>query len=162
MIALNRGPIISSGLLLGAGLGGFFDGILLHQLLQWHNLLSSVRPPIDLLSMKYNMLWDGFFHAFCWLMVVLGVWRLWTAGKRSDVAWSRPSLLGGMLLGWGIFNFFEGLVDHHLLGLHHVHPGTGQLHWDVGFLLLGLVQIAAGGAVIGRGAAETRTPRSGT
>ncbi len=29
------------GIVLGVGLGGFFDGILLHQLLQWINLSST-------------------------------------------------------------------------------------------------------------------------
>ena len=28
------------GLLLGLGLGGFLDGILMHQVLQWHHLLT--------------------------------------------------------------------------------------------------------------------------
>jgi uncharacterized membrane protein len=162
MSALSRGPIISSGIWLGAGLGGFFDGIVLHQVLQWHNMLSSVRPPIDLLSMKYNMLWDGLFHAFCWFAVVLGVWRLWVAARRPGVACSTPTLIGGMLLGWGAFNFCEGLIDHQLLGLHHVHPGPGQLTWDLGFLALALVQIAAGWAAIARGADETHEPRSET
>src|SRR6187551_1598945 len=58
MNPLNRGPVISAGILIGAGLGGFLDGVLLHQILQWHNMLSSVRPPVDLVSMKYNMVWD--------------------------------------------------------------------------------------------------------
>src|SRR3954447_9273234 len=69
----HLGAIVSAGILLGTGLGGFVDGILLHQILQWHNMLSSVRPPVDLVNMKYNMVWDGIFHAFTWSMVVLGV-----------------------------------------------------------------------------------------
>jgi uncharacterized membrane protein len=52
MRAAHRGAIIAPGILLGSGLGGFIDGILLHQILQWHNMLSSVRPPIDLVGMK--------------------------------------------------------------------------------------------------------------
>ena len=28
--------LITSGMLLGVGFGGFVDGILLHQILQWH------------------------------------------------------------------------------------------------------------------------------
>jgi uncharacterized membrane protein len=36
----SRPSWIPPGLLLGAGLGGFFDGILFHQLLQWHNMVS--------------------------------------------------------------------------------------------------------------------------
>jgi uncharacterized membrane protein len=148
--ASHRGPILSSGILIGAGLGAFVDGILLHQILQWHNMLSSVRPPVDLVSMKYNMVWDGFFHAFAWTMVSLGVWRLWLAGRqRSDdagVPWSGRAFAGGLAAGWGLFNAVEGLIDHQLLGLHHVHPGRGQLAWDVGFIVLGLVLIASGWA----------------
>ena len=140
-----RGPVISAGLLLGAGLGAFVDGILLHQLLQWHNMLSSVRPPTDLVSMKYNMLWDGAFHALAWLSVVLGVWRLWRAGAREDVSWSTHTLVGSALLGWGLFNFVEGVIDHELLGLHHVHPGQHEVAWDLAFFAFGLLQIAAGG-----------------
>ena len=125
---LSHGPIVSAGILLGTGLGGFVDGIVLHQILQWHNMLSSVHPPVDLVSMKYNMVWDGLFHAFTWLMTVAGLTRLWLAGQRPDVAWSTRTFGGSLLIGWGLFNFIEGVIDHHLLGVHHVHPGTGSSH----------------------------------
>ncbi|HMJ11969.1 MAG TPA: DUF2243 domain-containing protein, partial [Polyangiaceae bacterium] len=158
--ATHHGAIISSGLMLGTGLGGFFDGILLHQLLQWHNMLSSVRPPIDLVSMKYNMLWDGLFHSFTWLMTVAGLARLWRAGLRSDVPWSTSTFAGSLSIGWGLFNFIEGIVDHQLLGVHHVHPGSAQLAWDLGFLASGLVMIAAGLAAVRSGHSDA-TPRGG-
>jgi uncharacterized membrane protein len=90
----QHGAIISAGILLGTGLGGFVDGIVLHQILQWHNMLSSVRPPIDLIAMKYNMVWDGLFHALTWTMVSLGIWRLWAAGQRADVPWSTATFVG--------------------------------------------------------------------
>ena len=154
----HRGAIISAGLLLGTGLGGFVDGIVLHQILQWHNMLSSVRPPINLVEMKYNMVWDGLFHAFTWLMVALGLWRLWLAGQRADVPWSGRTLVGSLLLGWGLFNLVEGLIDHQLLGIHHVHPGEGQLAWDLGFLALGLLQIGAGWAAIHAGRGDSLPP----
>jgi uncharacterized membrane protein len=38
---------IAAGLLFGLGLGGFFDGILLHQVLQWHHMLTSAGYPAD-------------------------------------------------------------------------------------------------------------------
>jgi uncharacterized membrane protein len=158
MRATHRGAVISSGILLGAGLGGFADGILLHQILQWHNMLSSVRPPTDLVQMKYNMFWDGLFHAFTWVMVVLGVWRLWEAGKRADVPWSTRTLVGSALIGWGLFNLVEGLIDHQLLGIHHVHPGGGQRAWDLAFLALGLVQIVAGCVAVAAGRADVAPP----
>jgi uncharacterized membrane protein len=154
----HQGVLISAGILLGTGMGGFVDGIVLHQIFQWHNMLSSVRPPTDLVAMKYNMVWDGLFHAFTWVMVSLGLWRLWVAGKRSDVAWSTRTFVGSLVLGWGLFNFVEGMIDHQLLGIHHVHPGEGQLAWDLGFLAFGLVQIGAGWMSIRAGRADT-TPR---
>jgi uncharacterized membrane protein len=147
----ERGPILSAGLLLGAGLGGFADGILLHQILQWHNMLSSVRPPTDLVAMKFNMVWDGVFHAFTWLMVCAGLWRLWLAGAREDVPWSGRTLLGALIAGWGLFNSIEGTIDHQILGVHHVHPGQNQLAWDLGFICLGLGQIAVGWFLIRAG-----------
>jgi uncharacterized membrane protein len=144
-------------------LGGFVDGILLHQVLQWHNMLSSTRPPTDLISMKYNMVWDGLFHAFTWIMVAAGLTRLWMAGLRSDVAWSTRTFVGSLFVGWGLFNFVEGLIDHQLLGIHHVHPGAHQLAWDLAFLTSGLAMIAGGWLAVraARGCASTPT-RGGT
>lgn len=158
MRATHQGAIISSGILLGTGLGGFVDGIVLHQILQWHNMLSSVRPPLDLVEMKYNMVWDGLFHAFTWLMVALGLWRLWVAGKRPDVPWSARTFVGSLFVGWGLFNVIEGIVDHQLLGIHHVHPGENQLAWDLGFLAFGALEIVGGWAAIRAGRADSTPP----
>ena len=140
----RQGPLVVSGLLLGTGLGGFVDGIVLHQILQWHNMLSSTHPPLDLLAMKYNMVWDGLFHALTWICTVAGIVRLFFCARRSDVTWSGRTLFGGALAGWGLFNFVEGLIDHQLLGIHHVHPGQGELAWDLAFLASGLVLVALG------------------
>lgn len=150
----RRGPLVAAGLVLGIGFGGFVDGILLHQILQWHNMLSSVAPPTDLVTMKYNMVWDGLFHAVTWTMCAIGVGLLFRAGRRTDVPWSGRLLVGSMLGGWGLFNFVEGLIDHQLLGIHHVHPGTGQLAWDLGFVLVGGVGFMLAGYAIARGGLE--------
>jgi uncharacterized membrane protein len=144
------GPLVSAGLLLGAGMGGFVDGIVLHQLLQWHNMLSSVVPPTDLVSMKLNMLWDGVFHALTWLTTAAGLWRLWAAVRRPDAPRSSPALVAGMLMGWGLFNSVEGVVDHQLLGIHHVHPGVDQLAWDLGFIASGLALCLVGWLILRR------------
>jgi uncharacterized membrane protein len=153
---VHRGAVIAAGALLGCGLGGFFDGILLHQLLQWHNMLSVVVPPIDLVSMKYNMLWDGMFHAFTWAVTVLGVGLLWWSGTRSDVPWSSRTFVGSLALGWGLFNVIEGVVDHHLLGIHHVRPGPTQRAWDLGFLLLGAALVIGGWVLVRAGRGDRR------
>jgi uncharacterized membrane protein len=41
-------------------------------------------------------------------------------------------LWGWVLVGWGLFNIFEGLVDHQMLGIRHVHGGPRQTWWDIG------------------------------
>jgi uncharacterized membrane protein len=152
--ANHDGAVIAPGTLLGVGLGGFVDGILFHQILQWHNMLSSWVVPVDLVSMKVNMVWDGLFHAFTWLMTALGIALLWRAGRRGGFApRATPMFIGSLSLGWGMFNFVEGLIDHQIIGIHHVHPGENQLPWDIGFLVSGLVFLALGYGLIRKGRA---------
>jgi uncharacterized membrane protein len=81
---MQKSPLIASGVLLGAGLGGFVDGIVLHQMLQWHNMISAKLPPDTLVNSKIYMFWDGAFHAGVWLLTLAGVWMLFRAGKRAD------------------------------------------------------------------------------
>ena len=136
----------AAGLLLGIGLGGFVDGIVLHQILQWHHLLTSEgsHPASTVAGLETNRLWDGIFHASTWLAVAAGLYLLWRDTQRGD-PWDGRRLLGLMLAGWGAFNLVEGLIDHQLLGIHHVRDDLGgPLGWDLAFLALGLVQIAAG------------------
>jgi uncharacterized membrane protein len=50
-----------------------------------------------------------------------------------------------MAIGWGAFNLVEGVVDHHLLGIHHVkETAANPLLWDLGFLALGAVLVIVG------------------
>ena len=132
-----------ASVLLGIGLGGFFDGIVLHQVLQWHHLLSSHAPPDSLANLELNTLADGLFHAFAWAVTVGGVFALWRSMRRGDPM-RLPHLVGGMLAGWGGFNVMEGIVDHHILGIHHVRPGSDELLYDIGFLAWGAVMLIAG------------------
>ena len=146
------------GILLGIGLGGFVDGIVLHQILQWHNVLSSVVVPNDLVTMKYNMLWDGIFHLFTWMMTAVGLALLWRAGQKPEVPWSTGTFAGSLSLGWGLFNLVEGIIDHHVLGIHHVRPGANELAWDVGFLGFGALLVALGWALIRAATPRIRPP----
>ena len=42
-----------------------------------------------------------------------------------------------MLIGWGAFNVVEGLIDHHLLELHHVRDlPTHVAFYDWAFIIL--------------------------
>ena len=54
-----------------------------------------------------------------------------------------------MLFGWGLFNLVEGIVDHHVLSIHHVREGSNELAWDLAFLTLGAL-LLIGGWVLAR------------
>ena len=110
---------VPSGIVLGLGLGGFIDGIVLHQILRWHNMGSAVLPPVTMEAMSQNMLWDGLFHAATWLLTVVGIYMLRREGDRGGAV-GPAAFTGYLFLGWGAFNLIEGVVDHHLLDLHHV------------------------------------------
>jgi uncharacterized membrane protein len=156
---------LAPGILLGIGLGGFLDGIVLHQILQWHHMLTSAGyPPDSLRNLTINMLFDGLFHAVTWIATAVGLFLLHRAVRRG-FAWSGYRLLGGMAIGWGAFNLVEGVVDHHLLGLHHVKENAvNPLLWDLGFLALGAVLVVVGMTLsrwgIGRGAAARDVRRA--
>lgn len=132
------------GVVLGFGMGGFLDGILLHQILQWHNMLSTVLPPTTLEAMHTNMLWDGFFHAVVWVATLVGVLMIWSGAQRMAALPSTVWMVGLMLVGWGIFNFGEGLINHHFLDIHHVREWGPNPVWDLGFLLSGPLLIGLG------------------
>lgn len=143
-------PVITAGIVLGIGLGGFFDGIVLHQILQWHHMLSNVRPLTTISNIDLNMLWDGLFHAFDWVVTFLGIVLLWQAVKRDDAIKSSKTFFGSLIIGFGLFNLVEGLIDHQILGIHHVKPGPNQLAWDLGFLFVGALLVAIGTLMIQR------------
>lgn len=100
-------------------MGGFVDGIFLHQILQVHEMLSNKISALDYIGKSVNMFWDGIFHAFCFIVVLIGIILLWKLLKRKDVDHSGNLFAGGLLLGWGLFNIVEGIIDHQLLKLHN-------------------------------------------
>ena len=150
---------ISAGILFGLGLGGFFDGIVLHQVLQWHHMLTSAGYPADSVpNLQLNTLWDGVFHASTYIFVLLGLAVLWRTAHRTHVHWSGRLLAGTMLMGFGIFNLVEGAIDHHILGLHHVNetvPREQWIWWDIGFLSWGAAMLVGGWVLLRRGQQET-------
>jgi uncharacterized membrane protein len=144
--------------LLGIGLGGFVDGIVLHQILQWHHVLSSVpADPVGTVpGLRANTLADGLFHLGTWLVLVTGLAltvRAWRGGRPAP---ARRSQIGLVLAGWGVFNLVEGLIDHELLGVHHVRDDLGgPLSWDLGFLAFGAL-LVLGGVALHRAAPSRR------
>ena len=150
---------VAAGILFGLGLGGFFDGIVLHQVLQWHHMVTSAGYPATTVeNLEFNTRLDGLFHAATYVFVLLGLVALWRGAQRTHLWWSWKLLCGTLLIGFGLFNVVEGLVDHQLLGLHHVNetvPREQWIYWDVGFLVWGAAMIAGGYALYRRGRRES-------
>ena len=93
----------SAGILFGLGLGGFFDGIVLHQILQWHHMLTDAGyPATSIENLQINTFWDGLFHATTYIFVVMGLIVLWRASRRRHVRWSTKLLVGTLLIGFGL------------------------------------------------------------
>lgn len=132
---------------------------LFHQLLQVHNMLSARRPPTTVANIEINMFWDGLFHTFTWIMTAAGIALLFRAGRRPEVPWSGRTLVGSLLLGWGLFNLVEGIINHHLLHVHHVVERAGGVSiWDWLFLASGALLITAGVVLIRTDKADRALP----
>ena len=125
--------------LIGVGMGGFVDGIVLHQILQWHNMVSNWIPPTTMESMKINMVWDGVFHAFVWLVTLIGILMLWKAAYQHEQIPPFHTFAGQLILGWGTFNLVEGIIDHQILGIHYVRQVPEYQFYNLTFLAVGAV-----------------------
>ncbi|HSD06235.1 DUF2243 domain-containing protein [Flavobacterium sp.] len=138
-------PQIAAALIIGIGMGGFADGIVLHQILQWHQMLSNSIPSNTLLNKSVNMFWDGIFHLFTFLATTIGIYLLWRLQNQNNINKSVQLLIGGNLTGWGIFNLIEGIINHQILKLHNVREATANPElWNYGFLMFGITLLIAG------------------
>ena len=142
----GRRRLATPGILLGLGFGGSVDAIVLHQILQWHHMLTSTgdHPATTVDGLKANTLADGLFHGATWILAVAGVVLLWGIVRGDDVRDYSRSLFGWVLTGWGIFNLVEGIVDHHIVQIHHVKPGPNEALYDIGFLVLVALLVGSG------------------
>jgi uncharacterized membrane protein len=135
------------GFVMGLGLGGLLDGVVLHQILQWHHMLTGTgdQPPDTIAGLEANTLADGFFHLATWLLISAAMILTVRAWQQRRLAPPWRVHIGALLAGWGTFNVVEGLIDHHILGVHHVRDDLGApLTWDLAFLALGVVLVAVG------------------
>ncbi len=156
----ERSAALAPWLLLGIGLGGLVDGIVFHEILQWHNMLSNAVPPTDLDRIRFNVLADGLFHAAAWVVTLLGLILLWRSVRSGQSNRSSAGAFGTLLGGVGLFNLVEGIVNHHLLELHNVREVADPTQWNLGFLLLGGVLPLALGALLRQRALHAPQPVS--
>ena len=156
----STGGVFRAAAVLGVAFSGFFDGILLHQVLQWHHLLSLVTAePFQ--DPRVQILADGLFHVLMYAVALTGVVMLWRAREELARGGAGTRLLGGMVFGFGLWNIIDVVLFHWVLRIHHIRLDDNPLAWDVGWLVvLGLVPLAAGwrisrGGGHGRGGLRT-------
>lgn len=134
-----------AGYLLGFSFGGFFDGILLHQILQWHHLLSGVaRPPFA--DLRVQILADGLFHAVMYVVAALGIWKLLQARYQLMDRASDRLLAANALIGFGMWHVVDSVLSHWILGIHRIRMDVpNPLAWDMlWFVLFGVLFLAVG------------------
>lgn len=134
-------------MLLGFGYGGLLDGIILHQLLQWHHLVSARVPDESLSGLRTNLFWDGILQLAASVVVFVAVVFVLREARARRSSFRR--LAGSAMLGWGLFNVADELLFHLLFGLHHIReePTTATVY-DWWFLGFGLALVALGSAML--------------
>lgn len=139
------GRFAAAGYLLGIGLGGFFDGILLHQVLQWHHLLSLVDSPA-VQDIRVQILADGMFHVLMYIVTAVGLVCLWKSRIEFSKAGAGKWLFGTMLLGFGLWNVADVVLFHWIMQIHRIRVDVpNPLFWDLLWLgLFGLIPLIAG------------------
>jgi uncharacterized membrane protein len=133
------------GAVIGVAVAGFFDGVVLHQILQWHHMIcvEAHCAFVTVDSLKQATFRDGLFHAVMWLTLLCGLY-LASSALRSGLPFVESRFWGSLMLGAGVFNVVEGVVDHHILQIHHVRFGPTQTIMDVGFLIVSALLALAG------------------
>lgn len=126
-----------SGALFGIGLAAFLDEVLFHQLLRWHHFYDLATTDIGLIS-------DGLFHAFGWFATIAGLFLL-SDIKRRD-AYAPLRWWGGLLLGAGSFQLYDGLIQHKWMRIHQIRYVENvwmyDLVWNITaglMILLGII-----------------------
>lgn len=130
--------LLRIGLILGMGLAGTLDEVVLHQLLQWHNFYVHT-------TQFWRIAIDGLFHAASSALLLLGAMLLWTRRDLISTARRGRPLTAGILLGGGGFNLYDGTIQHKILQLHPVREGVeNQLPYDLAFNGVAVVLLALG------------------
>jgi uncharacterized membrane protein len=148
-------PVLAA-LTLGFGLGMFIDGIVLHQLLQWHHMVSEFESMDTVAGLEVNTSWDGIFHAAAWAVTAAGAVMLWRSRRHRQGPWAMRPFYGLLLIGWGAFNMIDQIVFHLIIGAHHIRQVDDYQVYDWSFFALGVALVVAGWA-LARGRTSLQT-----
>lgn len=126
-----------SGILFGLGLIGFMDETVFHQLLHWHHFYDKSTTQIGLIS-------DGLFHAFSWFATIGSLFMFADLRRRKALHIKR--WIGGIFLGCGSFQLYDGTIQHKMMRLHQIRYTPNvfiyDTVWNIGASILLLVGIS--------------------
>ncbi len=124
-----------SGFLSGIGMVAFIDEVVFHQLLHWHHFY-------DLSTTTAGLISYGLFHAFSWFATVGGLFMLADRRRRGRLGWRR--WWGGVCLGAGLFQLYDGIVQHKVMRLHQIRYDVDIVPYDIAWNVTAMLMIFAG------------------
>ena len=130
-----------SGFLFGIGLVAFLDEAVFHQILHWHHFYDKSTTSIGLIS-------DGLFHAFSWFATIGGLFMLANL-KRLNI-FSSSRWVAGMFLGAGIFQLYDGIIQHKIMKIHQIRYVENVMVYDLIWNILAGLMILVGIVIIYR------------
>ncbi|KOG51052.1 membrane protein [Streptomyces griseoflavus] len=150
---------VLSGVLTGIGTAAFIDETVFHQLLHWHHFYDKSTTDVGLVS-------DGLFHAGSWLAMVAGL-VLYADVRRRGTLVPRK-WWGGLCLGLGGFQLYDGTFQHKGLGIHQIRYGVDLAPYDWTWNGIAVLLLAIGALLLVRasrkpsGTAPRTEPRTPT
>lgn len=124
-----------SGILFGIGLIAFVDETVFHQLLRWHHFYDKSTTDIGLIS-------DGIFHAFSWFATIAGLFLFADLRRRNGLIFQR--WLGGVLLGIGVFQLYDGIIQHKWMKIHQIRYVDNVIVYDIVWNVSALIILLIG------------------
>lgn len=124
-----------SGFLFGVGAVAFIDEAVFHQLLHWHHFYDRSTTGAGLFS-------DGLFHAFSWFATIGALFMLADLRRRGALQTFR--WIGGLLLGAGAFQLYDGTIQHKVLRIHQIRYNVDVLPYDLVWNLSAAAMLLAG------------------
>ncbi|WP_243297863.1 DUF2243 domain-containing protein [Bacillus litorisediminis] len=132
---LYPGRNLWAGILFGFGLVAFIDEAVFHQLLHWHHFYDKSTTEIGLVS-------DGLFHSFSWFSTIGSSFMM--ADLHHSRAFWLKRWLGGVLLGGGGFQLYDGIIQHKFMRIHQIRYNVDILPYDLVWNIIAAAMIVIG------------------
>ena len=124
-----------AGIFFGLGAIAFIDETVFHQLLHWHHFYDKSTLAVGLIS-------DGLFHAFSWFATVASLFIV--AHLRKLRAWDKRRWIGAAMLGAGVFQLYDGIIQHKIFRLHQIRYDVEIFYYDLVWNVLAIFMILIG------------------